>query len=146
MRARETVTIRRDPAAVFRWVADPQRARQWQLGVLDYEVTLATPEVVGTQFRETVGDAAGSVELKGWVTEFEADHVMAFEVSGRGIRVHSRYVVTPASGGTLLEVDTDTHIGGPLSFLVAPFARRKVGRVLRTEVERLKRLCEGEPR
>jgi uncharacterized protein YndB with AHSA1/START domain len=146
VRARETVTIRRDPADVFRWVADPERARQWQLGVLDYEVTVATPEVVGTQYRETVGDAAGSVELNGCVTEYDADHVMAFEVTGRGIRVHARYVVTPVADGCLLEVDTDVRIGGRLSFLLAPFARGKVGRQLRTELERLRRLCEAEPR
>lgn len=141
VRIAESVTLGCAPSTAFEWIADPQRAAQWQLGVLEYEVTHATPEVVGTTFREVVGDDKGRVELHGEVTAYVPDSLMEFAVSGRGLRVLARYVVTPHPEGSQLDVVSDVRLGGPLSFLLAPFARGNAAKQLRTELARLRALC-----
>lgn len=141
VRIAESVTLGCSPSAAFQWIADPERAVQWQLGVLEYEITHATPERVGTTFREVVGDEKGRVELRGEVTAYVPDSVMEFALSGRGLRVLARYVVTPHPDGSRLDVVSDVRLGGRLSFLLAPFARGNATRQLRTELARLRALC-----
>jgi hypothetical protein len=140
---REKVTIARPRAEVFGWIADPLRAQQWQLGVLECQVTEPTTEVLGTRFRQTVGDQSRRVQLNGEVTDFEQDEVVELAVAGRGLAIWTRYCLSDVAQSTLLEVTSDVRLGGPLSMLLAPFARGKSAKHLRTELARLKSLCEG---
>lgn len=142
MALRQSLVVRCAPQALFGWIEDPARASQWQVGVIGYEVTHAEPGVVGTRFRETIGDAQGSVELRGEVVEYEPGRVIAFRVEGRGLRVASRYEVSPDPTGARLDVLADVRVGGPLSFLLAPLTRRRSARLLRTELDRLRSCCE----
>jgi uncharacterized protein YndB with AHSA1/START domain len=140
---REKVTIARPRSVVFAWITEPDRARQWQLGVLDYQVTEPTPEVLGTRFRQTVGDQSRRVELRGEVTDFQQDEVIELAVAGRGLAIWTRYCLSDVGPSTLLDVSSDVRLGGPLSMLLAPFARGKSAKHLRTELSRLQSLCEG---
>ncbi|HUW16126.1 MAG TPA: SRPBCC family protein [Actinomycetes bacterium] len=140
---RETVTVRRSPSEVFGWIADLQRARRWQIGVLDCEITEATPEVIGTRFRQTVGDESRHVELTGEVTDFQADELIEFVVTGRGLVIRTRYFLSAVGQSTRLEVASDVRLGGWVSVLLAPFVRGKSVKHLRAELERLGEACEG---
>ncbi len=145
MRITRELTIRRDPATVFRWIESPELARQWQPEVLEYEITRAEPGVVGTEFRERIGDETGTMQMLGRVSAYARDALVEFEVEGKGISLTARYALAPAAEGTRLRVDTDYRVGGPLSFVLGPLVRGRLGRQMAAELERLRRLCESEP-
>lgn len=144
MRLRQVLTIRAEPGAVFRWIEEPELAARWQPDVAGYQITRAAPGVVGTEFREVLRDATGSLEMRGRITAHVRGSEMAFDVAGPGIRVRSRYRVTPLPPGTRLSVETDVRLGGWLSLLLEPLARPKLARQLDAELGRLRDLCEAE--
>ncbi len=144
MRITQELTIRKDPATVFRWVENPELARRWQPEVLEYEITKAVPGLVGTEFRERIGDETGSMQMLGRVSGYARDAFVEFEIEGKGISLRARYAVTPAPEGTRLRVDTDYRVGGPLSFVLGPLVRKRLARQMAAELERLRRLCESE--
>ncbi len=138
----ETVTIAASPSAVFAWIADPERARRWQPDVKAYEVTRATPELTGTEFRETLGDDRGSLEMRGRIVRCLPDEAIEFEVCGGGVEVGSRYRVAAVAKATELRAELDFRLAGRLSFLLEPILRRRIRRQMRRELETLRRLCE----
>jgi uncharacterized protein YndB with AHSA1/START domain len=142
---RETVTVARPPGEVFAWIADLDRARRWQLGVLEQTITETSPDTVGTRFRQRVGDESASVELHGEVTAYRPDELIEFAVTGRGLSIRTRYFLSPVGQSTLLEAASDVRVGGRAWVLLAPFARGKSVRQLRTELQRLRELAEAEP-
>ena len=143
MQLRRSLTIRSDPASVFRWIEDPALASRWQPDVVEYEITKRTPEVVGTEGREVLRSGRRTVEMHARVTAYEANARMDFDVAGRGIRIRNRFELTPVPAGTRLDVDFDIRLGGPLRWLLEPFARRKIGADLDAQLERLRALCEA---
>lgn len=154
MRIQTTVAIRRPPGEVFRWIADPHLATRWQPEVAGYEITRAGPDptgrdLTGTEFRETLRDGRGSSELRGRITAHEPGSRMVFDLTGTGIHVRAEYVVEPADDGARLSVDNEVHLGGRLSWLLEPLLRGKITERHRTELYRLRDLCEataaGEP-
>jgi len=142
---RETVTVACPPSEVFAWISDPERARQWQIGVLEHQTVEASDDFVGTRFRQTVGDESRNVELHGEVTAYRPDELIEFAVTGRGLAIRTRYFLSAVGQSTLLEVASDVRLGGRASMLLAPFARGKSVKRLRAELERLRGLCEAEP-
>lgn len=143
MRIRQELTIHSAPESVFRWIERPELACRWQPEVAEYETTEAVPGLVGTRFRELLRDSEGSIELHGRVTGYVPNAMMEFDLHGRGVQLRARYSLSPDGSGTRLRVDTDARLGGWLSFLVAPFARRPLKRQIRSELESLRRLCEA---
>lgn len=137
------LTIRREPESVFHWIEDPELASRWQPDVVDYEITRVSPGMVGTEFREHLRGAHGSVEMRGRVTAYERNALMEFDLTGRGVRVRARYALTPVASGTGLRVDTEIRVGGWFSRLLEPFVRGKVLKQARTELELLRKLCEA---
>ena len=144
MHISDTITIGRAPEVVFGWIADPARARRWQPDVAAYEVTNETPDLVGTEFREWLGNGQGSIEMRGRVAACVPNEQIAFDLDGGGITVASRYLLAPTAQGTDVAVDVDIRLGGRLSFLLAPLFRRRIHRQMRGELEALRRLCEAE--
>ena len=57
--------IRGEPQAVFRWIETPELAKRWQPDVAEYEMTRSTVAVVGTEFREVLRSATGSIGVRG---------------------------------------------------------------------------------
>ena len=111
MHITRSLTVSADPAAVFEWIEDPQLASQWQPDVAEYAITKASPDVVGTEFRETLRSATGSKEMHGRITAYEPNTRMEFHIVGSGIRVRISYLITAAPPGTRLDVDADIHLG-----------------------------------
>jgi hypothetical protein len=144
MRISHSAVIRRSPAVVFSWIAEPARAARWQPDVVGYEVISEAPGLVGTSFRERLGDESGSMEMRGRVVAFEADRHIGFDLRGRGLRVKATYSVTPYGDGTDLQVELDVRVLGPLTRFLEPFLRPRFERQITSDVERLRILCEAE--
>jgi carbon monoxide dehydrogenase subunit G len=135
--------IRGEPQTVFRFIETPELAKRWQPDVAEYEITRATVGVVGTEFREVLRSATGSIEMRGRITAYAKNALMEFDVAGTGIRVRTRYGVNPAPQGTRLDVDADIHVGGRLSWLIERLVRRRMVRQFDAELARLRNLAEA---
>lgn len=134
--------VRRSPEVVFRHIEDPALAARWQLGVMEQQVTHQEPGLVGTRFRQRVGDDRYSIELHGEITDFVPGRVLEVRVTGRALRSRIRYEVAPDPAGTRVDVVADVRMGGPFSLLLSPFTRRRTLRQLRAELARLTAVCE----
>jgi carbon monoxide dehydrogenase subunit G len=144
MRISHAVIIRRPPSDVWPWITDPEAARWWQPEVAQYEVTTASPGVLGSEFRERLREGDGSVEMRGRVVEYEPRRLISFDLRGRGIHVIARYALRARGAGTELDVDLDVSVLGPLTRLLAPFMRPRLMRQLSMELERLRIMCESD--
>jgi carbon monoxide dehydrogenase subunit G len=144
MRISHAVIIRRPPSDVWPWIGDPEAARRWQPEVAEYEITTASPGILGTEFREQLRDGDGSVEMRGRVVEYEPRRLISFDLRGRGIRIIARYALRARGAGTELDVDLDVSVLGPLTRLLGPFLRPRLMRQLSVELERLRIMCESE--
>jgi hypothetical protein len=129
---------------VFSWIADPARAAQWQPDVVEYEITAPAPGVVGTAFRERLGDETGSMEMRGRITSYRRGRLIGFELHGRGITIKPRYILRPYGDATELDVELDVRILGPLTRLLEPVLRPRFERQMTADVERLRVMCEAE--
>ncbi len=144
MRISDELVVSRGPESVFRWIEDPALASKWQPEVAQYEITRPCEGMVGTEFREVLKDGRGSMELRGRVVGYVRNERMAFDLAGKGMRLSASYQLTPEGSGTRLRADLEARIGGWLSFLVEPLLRRRMASQLRTELLRLRELCQAE--
>jgi hypothetical protein len=144
VRFQHCVVIRCAPEVVFGWIEDPERARQWQPDVAEGEVLHAQPGMVGTEFREVLGDRGGHVEMHGRITEFQTGTSMAVLLEGQGMVVTARYEVSRHPAGTLLQVQQSLSLPGRLARLLEPLIRRRVAARARADLQRLKNLCEKD--
>jgi hypothetical protein len=144
MRIRHAAIIQRAPGVVFSWIAEPARAAQWQPDVAEYEITAPAPGVVGTTFRERLGDRTGSMEMRGRITSYRRGRLIGFELHGRGLTVRPRYILWPYGDATELHVVLDVRVLGPLTRLLEPVLRPRFERQLTADVERLRVMCEAE--
>jgi uncharacterized protein YndB with AHSA1/START domain len=143
MHISHSAIIRRTPPVVFSWIADPAKAAQWQPDVVDYEITSQTADVVGTTFREQLGDEGRSMQMHGRVIAFDPGRQIAFDLRGAGIGVTSKYSVSPHGDATDIVVDLDVRVLGPLTRVLGPFLRPRLERRLTADVERLRVMCES---
>ena len=144
VRFQHSLVIRCAPEAVFSWIEDPDRARQWQPDVAGSEVLHAEPGMVGTEFREVLADGRGHAEMRGRIIEFRPGTSMAVRLEGEGMTVIARYEVSPHPAGTLLRAQQSLFLAGRLARLLEPLIRRRVGARARADLQRLKHLCETQ--
>lgn len=143
MRISQTVTIQREPAVVFRWIENPDLARQWQPEVVDYEITRASPGTVGTEFRELLRGSRGSMWVSGRVTGYVRGKWMEFDLTGTGVHVRATYALRPSGSGTELRVEIDVTLGNWWPALLQPVIRRKMANRMSSELTRLRQICES---
>ncbi len=135
------MTISAPPEEVFAWIADPERARQWQPDVAGGHITHREPGMVGTRFVEVLAGSRGRVEMHGQITAFEPGRTMAVHLEGAGMSVVARYDVRPHPAGAEVVADQKLSLGG-LARLLEPLARRRIAARARADLQRLKSLCE----
>ena len=138
------VDIDRPPAAVFRWLADPDRAARWQRDVIAYEITHRTDAIRDAEFVETLGKGRRSAQLHGRIVTFEPDAQIGFELSGTGLDIAAGYRVQPTTTGSLVHTDITIDTSGGLPALLRPAVEWQMRRQLRRELRTLRRLCEAD--
>lgn len=138
----QSMSIQAETGTVFRWIETPELARRWQADVVEYEITKMVPGVVGTEFRELLGDSTGSLELRGRIIEYLPGSLITFDLHGGGMRIRSRYVVRPEPPGAMVRTDVVLQPTRLLASTLTPLIRRRMARHLRAELETLRMLCE----
>lgn len=130
---------------MFPWIAEPKKALQWQQDVKEAEILVQQPGMVGTTFKEEIEEGGNRLELRGVITKFIQDRIVAFHLESKIHEVDVTYSLEGVSETTRVTVDARVNWKFPLNLLsIVIGSRMKTGiaEQLRTEVLELKRLCE----
>jgi hypothetical protein len=141
------IEIAKTAQEVFPWIADPEKAMQWQRNIKSGEVVNRKPGIVGTEFKETLEEGGAELEMLGRITDFVGDKLMEFHLESRVHVVDVIYKLEGIEGHTRLSVEADIEWKFPLN-LVRVFLGRKMRSNLSNEMidelNTLKRICESE--
>jgi uncharacterized protein YndB with AHSA1/START domain len=145
MKITSTIEIKNIPSEVFKWIEDPEKAKEWMSSVSETEILHETANRVGTTFREIVEDDEGSMEMQGSITKFEADKLIAFHLESRVNVVDVEYSVEETGEGTRLQYHADIQWKFPvniISIFIGKRIKQKIVDQLTDELNKLKLLCE----
>lgn len=135
------------PEVVFPWIAEPEKAMQWQKNVKGGEIIIETPEIIGTTFTEIIEEDGNALEMQGMITEYKPNQLIGFHVKSRIHEFDVRYLVEEAQQATKLSIELDIKWKFPMNILRL-FIGKKMEASLKKQIEaevlELKKLCEGE--
>lgn len=137
--------IRKPPEFVFPWIAEPEKAMQWQKNVKGGEILISKPEVVGTTFKEVVEEGGGSLEMEGVITKFVRDQMIEFHLESKMHEVDVSYSLEGLNNHTKIMVDAKIHWKFPISLLslfTGNKMKKGIAEQLESEILELKRICE----
>ncbi len=137
--------IRKPPEVVFPWIAEPEKAIQWQKNVKQAEIIIDRPERVGTTFKEEVEEDGSRLEMRGVITGFIQDQVIAFHLESKVHTVDVSYSLAGGSQGTRVAVEARINWKFPmnlLSIFLGGKMKTGIAEQLKREIIELKRICE----
>jgi carbon monoxide dehydrogenase subunit G len=138
----QSVTIDRPVEEVWDFISDFENTTRWSRGVLEARQTSDGPLGVGSRLR-TVVKAFGRRRTADYlVTEYEPNHVFAFEVRAGRMTSRARFSVEPAGAGTRLTASGEAHAAG-LYRPLAPILVRTLERHSQDDLATVKRLLEA---
>ncbi len=147
MEISSAIDVKSTPGEVFSWLENPEKAMTWMTSVSSGEILHETPERVGTTFREVVEDENGSLEMRGVITGFEAENLIAFHLESRVNIVDVEYRLEKTTDGVRLDYHANVKWKFPvnlISIVMGNKIRQNIAAQLEDELNRLKALCEGE--
>ena len=132
---------------VFPWIAEPEKAMQWQKNVKGGEIIIDKPEIIGTTFKETIEEDGNTLEMQGMITEYKPNHLIGFHLKSRIHEFDVCYIVEEVHQATKLSIEVDIKWKFPMNVLRL-FIEKKMEASLKSqinaEVLELKKLCEIE--
>ena len=140
-------TIGKPPETVFPWIANPEKAMQWQKNVKGGEIIVDKPEKVGTTFKETIEEDGKSLEMFGTITNYIENEIIAFHLESKIHIVDVSYVLKEEDSSTRLTIDTTIKCKFPMnvmSLFMGKKMREGIKNQLESEIFELKKLCETE--
>ena len=147
MKLTYTIDINSTLENVFSWIGIPERALVWQTSVSKTEILHETPNMIGTTFRETVEENGRGTEMRGVVTDYRENQVLAMHLSGKYNNVDAEYRLEEIEGCTRLTMSSNIRFRSflkILSIILWPVFKKKLLRQLDREYATLKRLCERD--
>lgn len=146
MKISYAIAIQKPAADVFPWIADPEKAMQWQTNVKGGQIITSTPNKIGTTFVETIAEAGGSLEMRGEITQYVENELIGFHLESRIHAVDVQYIVAADQDCSRVSVDSTIKWKFPmnaLSFLLGKKMESGIMQQLETEFTILKQLCEN---
>jgi uncharacterized protein YndB with AHSA1/START domain len=137
--------ISKPPEFVFPWIAEPEKAMQWQPNVKEGEILINMPVVVGTTFKEVVEEGGGSLEMEGVITKFVRDQLIEFHLESKIHQVDVSYSLEGLNNHAKITVDARIHWKFPmnlLSLFTGNRMKKGIADQLESEILELKRICE----
>ncbi len=147
MRITCNCVISKPPESVFPWIADPEKAMQWQKNVKHQEITVRTPQMVGTTFKETIEENGRSLDMRGQITQYAQDTLIAFHLESRIHVVDVTYSLEGMNGRTTISISAGIEWKFPMnvvSLLVGAKMQRELAGQMDAELRALKAMCEKE--
>ena len=148
MRISASIDINQRPEDIFPWIANPDKARLWQKNVKGGRVTKKTNEVVGTTFQETVEEGGKTLDMKGEITKYQENKLMAFHLESKMHVVDVNYTIEESGGISKFAMDADIRWKPPMniiSLFIGKKIRNSIKRQIESELTELKKLCEKNP-
>ena len=146
MRIRYSDEIRQPPERVFPWIAEPEKAMQWQKNVREGKILVEKPEKIGTTFTEILEEDGNTLEMRGTITEYVENKVIGFHIQSRIHEFDVSYSVEEIRRSTRLAIDVNIRWKFPMNVLSLFIGKKmKAGMIhqLHEEVLELKRICEA---
>ena len=139
--------IAKPPEVVFPWIAEPEKAMRWQTDVRGGEIIIATPERIGTRFREVIEEDGHRLEMHGTITEYVANRMIGFHLESRMHAFDVRYTLEELGRGTKFRIDVFIRWKFPMNVISLVMGKRIAAdlvKKLESETQALKELCAGE--
>jgi hypothetical protein len=146
MRVTYASEILRPPEAVFPWIAEPEKAMQWQKNVKGGDITVNKSGVVGTTFNEQIEEGGESLQMTGTITRFIPNQLIEFHLESRLHQLDVNYSVEGLEGTTRIIVDADIQWKFPMnimSLFIGGKIKKGIADQLEAEINELKRICES---
>ncbi|MBN2099602.1 MAG: SRPBCC family protein [Dehalococcoidia bacterium] len=138
--------IARPPETVFPWIAEPEKAMKWQRNVKGGEIIVDKPEKIGTTFREVIEEDGKTLEMHGTITRYVENRTMGFHIVSKIHELDVMYSIEAKGNGTKIKIEASIRWKFPMN-IVSLLVRRKMEErlvsQLKSELQDLKRLCEG---
>ena len=147
MKLTYTIDINSTPEIVFSWLGTPERAMVWQTSVSKTEILHETPNMIGTTFREIVEENGRGVEMRGVVTDYRENQVLAMHLDSKYNNVDVEYRLEEIEGRTRLTMISNIWFRSflrILSIILWPAFKKKLLGQLNREYASLKELCERD--
>jgi hypothetical protein len=139
--------ILKPPEIVFPWIAEPEKAMQWQKNVKGGEIIINKPEMVGTTFKETIEEDGNSLEIYGTITQYIENQRIGFHLQSRIHDFNVIYSVEEIDKGSKVSIEANIRWKFPIN-IINLFIGKKMEagliKQLETEVLELKRICETQ--
>jgi uncharacterized protein YndB with AHSA1/START domain len=139
--------IARPPEAVFPWIAEPEKAMQWQKNVKHGDIIVRTPQMVGTTFKETIEENGRSLDMHGEITQYAENSRIAFHLESRIHVVDVCYSVDGLNRQTRVGVQAGIRWKFPMNIvsrLLGSKMQRELAGQVDAELLDLKTICEKE--
>jgi len=135
------------PEVVFPWIAEPEKAMKWQKDVKGGEITISTPEVIGTTFKEVIEEDGNQLELKGTITKYVADKIIGFHLESKIHDFDICYILEELDRKTKFKIDVIIRWKFPMNFISLAIGKRikaSLVKKLESETQELRKLCEAK--
>ncbi len=145
MKFTNTVTISRQPAEVFAFLAHFENVPLWNHAISETRKITGGPVDVGSRYRQT-RTVPTRTEETFEVTELQPDHRLSIRGALGPFQGEITYVLEPAGNATALTNTMNLQPSGALR-LVAPLAASRVKSAVATNLDTLKQILEtgGRP-
>lgn len=140
-----SVSIDAPPDAVFPYLVEPAKLRQWIRGLVETR-PIGDPEPKpGARSTEVVEQDGEHIELETEIVEMEKDKRLKVRITTQGMLAESEYTLRPFDGKTRL---TQLFIPRFIGFgrLASVFVRSSIQPNLQSDMERLKTAVEKDTR
>jgi hypothetical protein len=137
--------ILKPPKIVFPWIANPEKAMQWQKNVKGGEIMINKPEMVGTTFKEIIEEDGNSLEMVGTITQYIENQQIGFHLQSRIHDFNVIYSVEEIDKGSKVSIEANIKWKFPMNIVSLIIGKKmEAGMIkqLETEVLELKRICE----
>lgn len=146
MKVTSEIEISQSPETVFPWIAEPEKAMQWQKNVKGGEVLLSKSGMVGTTFTEVIEEDGRSLEMTGVITRYVENKNISFHIVSKVHEFDVDYLLENSSGITKVSIEANIRWKFPMN-IISVFSggkiKRKIASELAFELKDLKRLCES---
>jgi len=139
------IEIDRPPAAVFRYLTDPERFGEWQDDVVKVRLEQEGPLTVGSRFTTVRRIGGFERRLTQEITELDAPRAWAARGVRGAVRAGARIAVEPLDGGARSHVTIVLEFTGRgFGDLVLPAVRRMAARQAPQSYRNLKERLESD--
>ncbi len=145
MKVNYSIEILKPPAEVFPWLAEPEKAKQWQGNVKGGRILENRPEVVGTKFIEVIEEDGKSLEMQGIISKYVKNRNIGFALESKIHKVDVDYIIELHGDNSILMIDAKIKWKFPMniiSIFLGKKMREGITKQIESECSELKRICE----